>query len=103
MDSVWDKETMEVITLILFQNGGSYDSLIFFAWKTRSIMDNYKGGDYMVLFTILMLILLILLVVTIVVASVIGAGTIIVFGDVIIFIILLGYIIYRIFLKKKKK
>ena len=55
----------------------------------------------MILFTILALILLILLVVTIVVASVIGAGTLIVFGDVIVCIFILGWIIYRLFFKKK--
>lgn len=56
----------------------------------------------MILFTILALILLILLVVTIAIASVIGAGTLIVFGDVIICIALLAWIIYRLFFKKRK-
>ena len=56
----------------------------------------------MILFTILTLILLILLVVTVVVTSVIGAGTLIVFGDVIVLILILGFIIYRVFFKKKK-
>lgn len=54
----------------------------------------------MFLFMILALILIILVVVTVVVISVIGAGTIIVFGDVILFIIIIGWLIYRIFLKK---
>lgn len=55
----------------------------------------------MILFTILALILLILVVVTVVVASVIGAGTIIVFGDVIVCILILGWLIKKLFFKKK--
>lgn len=55
----------------------------------------------MILFTILALILLILAVVTIAVISVIGAGTLIIFGDVIVLGIILGWIIYRLFFKKK--
>lgn len=53
----------------------------------------------MVLFAILALILIILLVVTVVVTSVIGAGTIIVFGDVIVCIVLLGWLIKKLFFK----
>ena len=56
----------------------------------------------MILFTILTLILLILLVVTVVVVSAVGAGALIVFGDVIICVVLIGWIIYRLFFKKKK-
>lgn len=55
----------------------------------------------MVLFTILALILLILLVVTVVVTSVIGAGAIIIFGDVIVCIFILGFIIKKLFFNKK--
>ena len=53
----------------------------------------------MILFAILTLILIILLIVTVVVASVIGAGTIVVFGDVIVCIVLLGWLIKKLFIK----
>lgn len=55
----------------------------------------------MFLFMILALILVILVVVTVVVVSIIGAGTIIVFGDVILFIIILGWLIYKLYFKRK--
>lgn len=54
----------------------------------------------MILFTILALILLILLVVVVVTTSVVGAGTIILFGDVIVCILVLGWLIKKIFFKK---
>lgn len=53
----------------------------------------------MILFAILALILIILLVVTVVVTSVIGAGTIVVFGDVIVCIVLLVWLIKKLFIK----
>lgn len=55
----------------------------------------------MILFAILALILLILLVVVVVMTSVIGAGTIIIFGDVIVCILIIGWLIKRLFFKKK--
>lgn len=55
----------------------------------------------MILFTILSLILLILLVVFIIATSVVGAGTLIVFGDVIICVLLLGWLIKKLFFNKK--
>jgi hypothetical protein len=56
----------------------------------------------MILFTILTIIALILLVVTVVALSVFGAATIIVFGDVIVCVVLIGWLIYRLFFKKRK-
>lgn len=56
----------------------------------------------MFLFIILTLILLILVIVTVLIFSIVGAGTLIIFGDVIVLILILGWIIYRIFFKKKK-
>lgn len=54
----------------------------------------------MVLFTILTLILIILLVVFVLATSVVGAGAIIIFGDVIVCVVLLGWLIKKLFLKK---
>lgn len=56
----------------------------------------------MFLFMILALILVILIVVTVVVVSIVGAGTILIFGDVIVCILIIGWIIYRLFFKKRK-
>lgn len=53
----------------------------------------------MILFTILALILLILLVVTVTVLSVFGAGALIIFGDVIVLIFILIWLIKRLFFK----
>lgn len=55
----------------------------------------------MILFAILALILIILTVVVVTVTSVIGAGAIIVFGDVIVCIIILGWLIKKLFFNKK--
>ena len=55
----------------------------------------------MVLFAILALILVILTVVVVTVTSVIGAGAIIIFGDVIVCIIILGWLIKKLFFKRK--
>lgn len=54
----------------------------------------------MVLFTILTLILIILLVVFVLATSVVGAGAIIIFGDVIVCVVLLGWLIKKLSLKK---
>ena len=56
----------------------------------------------MILFTILALILVILLVVTVVATSIAGAGAIIVFGDVIVCIIFIVWLIRKLFFKKEK-
>lgn len=50
----------------------------------------------MILLTILALIALILVVVTVVVFSVLGAGAILVAGDWIIAIVIIGFIIFKI-------
>lgn len=55
----------------------------------------------MILFAILALILVILTVIVVVVTSVIGAGAIVIFGDVIVCIVLLGWIIKKLFFKRK--
>lgn len=57
----------------------------------------------MVLFTILALILLILVVVTVIITSVLGAGAIVIFGDVIVCVFILGWLIKKLFFKKSKK
>lgn len=81
-----------------FNLGGSLGFSLFFREKNNSYNE---GDDYMILFTILALILIILLVVVIAITSVIGAGTILVFGDVIVLILILGWIIYKLFFKNK--
>lgn len=55
----------------------------------------------MILFAILALILVILTVIVVAVTSVIGAGAIVIFGDVIVCIVLLGWIIKKLFFKRK--
>lgn len=55
----------------------------------------------MILFAILALILVILTVIVVAVTSVIGAGAIVIFGDVIVCIVLLGWIIRKLFFKRK--
>lgn len=54
----------------------------------------------MVLFTILALILLILIVVVVLATSVVGAGAIILFGDVIVCVFIIGWIIKKLFFNK---
>ena len=56
----------------------------------------------MILFTVLALILLILVIVVVTVTSVVGAGALIVFGDVIVCILILGWLIKKLFFKKRK-
>lgn len=56
----------------------------------------------MILFTILLLVLILLIAFIILAFSAIGAGVIIVFGDVIICIVLLVWIIKKIITKKHK-
>lgn len=57
----------------------------------------------MILFTILALILIMLIVIIVLGTSVIGVGTIVVFGDVIICTLLIGWLIKKLFFKKKRK
>lgn len=56
----------------------------------------------MILFIILTLIILILLVVTVTVVSAVGAGAIIIFGDVIVCVFILGWVIKKLFFNKKR-
>lgn len=55
----------------------------------------------MILFTILALTLILLTVIVVTVTSVIGAGAIIIFGDVIICIVILAWLIKKLFFNKK--
>ena len=57
----------------------------------------------MVLFTILAIILLILIAVVVLVISITGAAGILVFGDVIVCMVIIGAIMYAIIKKKKEK
>lgn len=54
----------------------------------------------MILFTILALILLILIVVVVLGTSIAGAGAIILFGDVIVCVFIIGWIIKKLFFNK---
>ena len=53
----------------------------------------------MFLFMILLLIAIILIVTTVIALSVFGAGALIIFGDVIICVFIIGWIIKKIFFK----
>ena len=53
----------------------------------------------MILFAILALILIILTVVFVLVTSVVGAGAVIIFGDVIVCIVLIGWLIKKLFIR----
>ena len=55
----------------------------------------------MFLFMILLLVLLILLGFTALVISIFGAGAIIIFGDVIVCVLIIAWIIKKLFFKKK--
>lgn len=55
----------------------------------------------MILFTILALTVILLTVIVVTVTSVIGAGAIIIFGDVIICIVILAWLIKKLFFNKK--
>ena len=59
-------------------------------------LHNRKGGNYMILFTVLLLILLILVAVVVLGVSVIGSSAIIVFGDVIVCAVFIVLIIKKI-------
>ena len=56
----------------------------------------------MFLFMLLAMILIILTLFVVLTLSVFGAGAIIVFGDIIICILIIGWIIKKIFFNKKK-
>lgn len=55
----------------------------------------------MILFTILLLVLMLLIAITIVLASIFGASFIIVFGDVIVCIVLIVWILKKMIKRKK--
>ena len=57
----------------------------------------------MFLFTVLVITILILIAVVALVTGVIGAGAIILFGDVIIAIVLLVWLTKKLFFRKKRK
>lgn len=57
----------------------------------------------MILFTIGLLILILLTVFVIAITSVVGAGALIIFGDVIVCMFILAWIIKTMLKKKKKK
>lgn len=59
-----------------------------------------KEETIMILFTVLLLIVLILLFVTVTALSVFGAGALIIFGDVIVCVILIIWLIKKLFFKK---
>ena len=63
---------------------------------------NLKEDFEMITFTILLLMVLILAVVTVVSISVLGSIGIVVFGDLIVCILILVWIMKKIFKKKKK-
>ena len=54
----------------------------------------------MLLFIILLLIAIILMVVFVLVVSAVGAGAILIFGDVIVCIVLIGFISYKLIKRK---
>lgn len=75
------------------------DSFLFiFAKKTNRIM---KGVIEMVLFTILLITLALLAAFVLVTAGVVGTATLVVFGDVIAFVLIIALIAKLI--KRKKK
>lgn len=55
----------------------------------------------MILLTILALILLILVIVVVFATSIVGAGAIIIFGDVIVCVLVIGFIIKKLIKRKK--
>lgn len=55
----------------------------------------------MILFTVLLLILLILTIVMVLATSIVGAGAIILFGDLIICIAFIGWLIYKLIRRRK--
>jgi hypothetical protein len=56
----------------------------------------------MFLFTVLVITILVLVTVVALVTGIIGAGAIIIFGDVIIAIVLLAWLTKKLFFKRKK-
>lgn len=55
----------------------------------------------MILFTVLLLIAIILIAVIVLVVSTVGAGAILIFGDVIVCVAIIGFILYKLITKKK--
>ena len=54
----------------------------------------------MISFIILTLIAVILIVVSVLIISVIGAGALLIFGDIFVLIAIIAWIIYRLYFKK---
>lgn len=67
----------------------------------RKYLD-FIGGIFMFLFMILLLILIILIAFISFVVAIFGAGALIIFGDVIICILIIGWIIKKVFFNNKK-
>lgn len=57
----------------------------------------------MFLFIVLLITLIVLISIVAVITGIVGAGVLVIFGDVIIFIGIIAYLIYRLFIKKKKR
>lgn len=55
----------------------------------------------MILFTILLLVLMLLIAITVVLVSIFGAGFIVIFGDVIICIVLIVWILKKMIKRRK--
>ena len=73
---------------------------LIFSRKMQSAL--WKGGGFtMVLFTILLIVLLILVAITVAAISIGGAGIIILFGDVIVCILVIIWIMKRLINKRK--
>ena len=75
-------------------------SLFFFAYITYHIIDIKRRNIVMILFTLLMIALVVFAVITIITILIGGVGFIVIFGDLIICILLIAWIIKH-FLKKK--
>ena len=71
------------------------------AKNTCPFMENKKGAYLdMILFTILLLILLILIIITVLLVSIGGSAFIIVFGDVIVCIFIIAWILKKLITRK---
>lgn len=66
----------------------------------KNYVKHLKGGRYMILFAILATIMALLLVIAFVTIVVGGTGFIVIFGDVIVCIVLIGLLIKFLFFRK---
>ena len=57
----------------------------------------------MILFTLFLMIFLIVTLIVLLLTGVVGTGFIIVFGDLIVFILIMSWILKRLFRRKKRK